>query len=408
MAEPAREVPPNLVVGEVDGHRIAANLMHFVRLLRKLGFKAGPEAAAEAAAALGMAGVSRRADFYWTLHALLVEREEQRPLFAQAFRLFWRNIDPLAEEMAPIAPQDGGRRPEAKRAFSRRVEEAWASQALHAPSSPRGIEADRAGTASAAETLAHKDFEQMSAEEWRAALRMIPLVMDSLEPRRTRRFRPASRGAFDLRATVRESLRTCGEVCTVRRRRPRLRPPCLVAVCDISGSMASYSRMFLHFMHAMKSGASVRGFVFGTRLTCVDRSLRRADPDAALEAAGAEVPDWAGGTRIAASLHAFNRDWARRTLAQGATVLLATDGLERGGSEESVRLEFEVERLAKSCRRLVWLNPLLRYDRYEALAAGARALARHASEVRPIHSLHSLAQLGAVLAKRLPGGHGFH
>lgn len=404
---PAQELPPNLIVGDVDPMRIAENLMHFVRMLRALGFKAGPGAPVECARALALIGVGRRVDFYWALHALLVEREEQRPLFSQAFRLFWRHVDPFAEDLSLLAPPDGMRSPDSQKPVSRRVGEAWGEQDARPRRDPTELEVDRAGTASAAETLKRKDFEQMSQEEWEEARRLVPELLKNLRPRRTRRFRPAPAGELDVKATVRGALRGGGELLALERKARRLRPPPLVAICDISGSMSRYSRMFLHFMHGMgRDGSRAHRFVFGTRLTCIDRSLRSADPDAAMERVGEAVRDWSGGTRIAEALHEFNRSWARRTLSQGAVVLLATDGLERGGPEEVERLAFEADRLAKSCSRLVWLNPLLRWDRWEALAGGARAISRAASEVRTIHDISSLADLGRALAgeRRLARG----
>lgn len=400
-------LPPNLVIGEVSGERIADNLLHFARLLRAVGFRTGPAAAVEAAEALGLVGVGKRVDFYWTLHALFVEREEQRPLFRQAFRLFWRHVDPLVEELDLLSSMEGVRTPDKKAQVSRRVDEAWGAH-NPLPRDPTEVEVDHSGTASDAETIGDKDFEQMSGEEWDLARRMAHDLVLGLKPRPSRRFDPSHAGMVDVRATVRAAMRNGGNVVGLKHRRKRLRPPPVVAICDISGSMTSYSRMFLHFMHGL-GGAKARshGFVFGTRLSCIDRCLRHGDPDLAVGLAGKTVRDWAGGTRIADTLRDFNRNWARRTLGQGAVVLLATDGLERGGDDKVAMLDFEVERLAKSCSRLIWLNPLLRHDRYEALARGAHVLSRHADEVRSIHNLDSLAALGMALAGK-GEGHAIH
>ena len=175
-----------------------------------------------------------------------------------------------------------------------------------------------------------------------------------------------------------------------------MRRPPIVAICDISGSMSDYTRVFLHFLHALgEERGRVHTFLFGTRLTNVTRSLRHKDPDEALAACTAHVEDWSGGTRIGATLHEFNRLWSRRVLGQGASVLLFTDGLERDGSEELGR---EMERLHKSCRRLIWLNPLLRYDRFEPRAQGIRAILPHVDEFRPVHNLASIADLVGALS----------
>ena len=410
MAEGRLEdrIPPNLVIGEVKGERIAHNLMHFVRLLREVGFRTGPQSAVEAATALSLVGVSKRVDFYWTLHALFVEREDQRELFKQAFRLFWRHVDPLVEELDLLSSMEGVRTPDMKSQVSRRVDEAWATH-NPVPRNPTEVDVDHSGTASNTETLGSKDFEQMSYEEWRKARRVALELVQGLKPRKTRRFDASKHGMVDLQATVRAAMRKGGHLVDLKKRSCRMKPPPVVAICDISGSMSSYSRMFLHFMHGLFAAKTEsHSFVFGTRLSCIDRCMRHGDPDIAIELAGKRVQDWAGGTRIADALHEFNKTWNRRTLGQGAVVLLATDGLERGGEDKVRQLDFEVERLSKSCSRLIWLNPLLRHKSYEALARGAKVLGRHADEMRSIHNLASLAGLGMALAGKRDNGHAIH
>ncbi len=400
MTDTAREFPPNLVIGDVDGGRIADNVMHFVRLLRSVGFQAGPAATVEAADALGLVGVGSRTDVYWTLHALLVEREDQRPLFRQAFRLFWRNIDPAVADL-PLLSTDGSRRmPDSKRQVSRRVDEAWQGQESRCKSKPTELEMDHTGTASGTDVETSRDFEQMSHEEWMQARRLVRNIAVAVKPRRTRRWIRSSRGQVDVRATVRRSMRTGGEPLELLRHAQDARLPPLVVLCDVSGSMSSYSRMFLHFMHALGlSGTHVHRFVFGTRLTNIDRCLRHGDPDIGVEQTSRMVRDWSGGTRIGETLREFNVRWARRTLTQGAVVLFATDGLERGGDGALKTLAFETERLSKSCRRLVWLNPLMRYSSYKALAGGAQIIARHADQMYSIHNVNSLAEFAEALAK---------
>jgi uncharacterized protein with von Willebrand factor type A (vWA) domain len=159
--------------------------------------------------------------------------------------------------------------------------------------------------------------------------------------------------------------------------------------------MDRYARMLLHFMHSVTNDRDrVASFVFGTRLTNVTRQLRARDVDIALKKVGDLVEDWSGGTRIGHCLHAFNRVWSRRVLGQGAVLLLITDGLDR---DAGIGLEREIERLHKSCRRLIWLNPLLRYEGYAPIATGSRAIIRHVDDFRPIHNLDSLAQLTEAL-----------
>ena len=238
----------------------------------------------------------------------------------------------------------------------------------------------------------------MSLAEQEAAKRAMAKMRLPLRPVPARRFRLHPRGRRpDLRATLRGAMRTGGDFVALRRRRRLRRPPPLVVICDISGSMARYSRMLLHFMHAVTNDRDrVHCFLFGTRLTNVTRQLRQKDVDAALAGVAEAVEDWSGGTRIGASLRSFNRLWSRRVLGQGAVVLLISDGLDRDSGEG---LAVEVERLHKSCRRLVWLNPLLRYDAYEPKTRGAAALMPHVDEFRPAHNLDSLADLAAALGR---------
>jgi hypothetical protein len=263
---------------------------------------------------------------------------------------------------------------------------------------PPEVEVDAQLTWSARELLQAKDFEQMSAEELADARREIGRMRLPIMQVPTRRFRPEPHGGrVDLRRTLRQSLRGGGAAIDLARKVRRKRHPPLVILCDISGSMSRYTRMLLLFMHAITSDRDrVHSFLFGTRLTNVTRYLRYRDIDLALARIGDTVQDWAGGTRIGACLKAFNRVWSRRVLGQGAVVLLISDGLDRDAGEG---LAAEMERLHKSCRRLIWLNPLLRFDAYAPISTGAKAMIRHVDDFRPAHSLGSLRELTAVLSR---------
>ena len=380
------------------GGRLADNIVHFARALRKAGLPVGPATVIDAIRAVEAAGIGSRDDFYWTLHAVFVSKREHRPVFHEAFELFWRErglIEKMLQMMSPVAPPRPGEPEKPKPGESRANEALSQTRELEDLIQPE-IEVDARLTMSAREILQGKDFAQMSAaeiDEAKKALAALRLPDDLLE---TRRMRLAARGQLDPRRTLRASMRVGGDIIMPQfRARARIRPP-LVALCDISGSMSAYSRLFLHFLHGLaEQRRRVHVFVFGTRLTNVTRHLQRKDVDEALAGCSEQVADWSGGTRIASALHDFNRDWARRVLGQGATVLLITDGLER---DTEADLGHEMDRLHRSCRRLIWLNPLLRYDGFEARATGIKAMLPHVDEFRAAHSLDAIGDLVDALS----------
>ena len=379
--------------GENAG-RLAENILYFARALRAAGIPVGPGAVLDALEAVKAAGIGTRDDFYWTLHAVFVKRHEHSVLFDQAFRIFFRRrgyIEQLLAMMLPPAP--GAPRPPAPGAT--RVQEALFAAVDAKLKQEREVELDTRMTVSDREVLQRKDFAQMTNAEITAAKAAMKRLVLPLAEVRTRRLAPHPRGhRIDIRRTLRGSLKGGGDFIDLRFAGPKSKPPPVVALLDISGSMTQYSRIFLHFLHALtEKRKNVSTFLFGTRLTNVTRALRERDPDDALAACSASVPDWSGGTRIASSLHAFNKLWARRVLTQGAIVLLITDGLEREGGEA---LAFEVDRLHRSCRRLIWLNPLLRFEGFEARAGGIKTMLPYVDEFRPIHNLESMTALVAA------------
>lgn len=380
-----------------DG-RLADNIVHFARALRAAGMRVGPGTVVDAIRAVETAGTLRREDFYWVLHAVLVKRHEDHELFDQAFRLYWRKralLERLMAQLMPTAPGDPNRQKDEVRS---RVADALLKNEEREPRRPKPkVEVDARLTLSAHEVLQRKDFEQMTAAEIAAARRLIAAMILPADKVRTRRLAPSPDGRrIDLRRSFRASIRAGGMI-DLKTRAPVERYPPLVAICDISGSMTQYSRMFLHFLHALTEVRKVSSFVFGTRLTNITRQLKARDPDEALERCSGLVADWAGGTRIGSCLHEFNRKWSRRVLGQGAVVLLVTDGLERDGRDA---LGFEMDRLHRSCRRLVWLNPLLRFDGFEAKAGGIVTMLPHVDEFRPIHNLAAMADLVHALDAR--------
>jgi uncharacterized protein len=392
-----------------DG-KLPANITHFARALRKSGIPIGTGRIIDAIHAVEAAGFTKRGDFYWTLHACFVSRPEQRSVFDQVFRLFWRDPQYLEHMMSLLIPAVRGVQEDRKAdAAERRAAEALLDGAqgnLPPPVEPEGeasqIDIDATSTMSQQERLKSLDFEQMTTAEVAQAKRMLARLSLPVQPLKSRRNIAAQAGAqIDLRRTLRASLRQGGEVTQLARKTPAIRWPNLVVICDISGSMSQYSRMVLHFLHAVanrkgQGWARVHGFTFGTRLTNITRHLRNRDVDAALARAGQEAQDWAGGTRIGACLHAFNRDWGRRVLGQGAVVLLITDGLDR---DDAGQLSREMERLHLSARRLIWLNPLLRWDGFAAKATGIRAMLPHVDSFRSSHSIASLEDLALAISQ---------
>jgi uncharacterized protein len=380
--------------------RIADNIVYFARALRKAGLPVGPAAVLDAIRAVEAAGIGSRDDFYWTLHSVFVKKREHRAVFHEAFELFWRErglLDKMLAMLSPVAPARPAEK-EKPRAGEARVREAFAAEPRREDKRPE-VEIDARLTVSSREILQRKDFAQMSAAEIAAAkkaLAALALPDDRLKMRRLRR---ATHGRIDPRRTLRASLKVGGDIIMPAFRTRAERQPPIVALCDISGSMSQYSRLMLHFLHALSERRKIQTFVFGTRLTNVTRQLRLKDPDEALAGCSDAVQDWSGGTRIASALKTFNRDWSRRVLGQGATVLLITDGLERDDKSESgADLATEMDRLHRSCRNLVWLNPLLRFEGFEAKARGVRAMLPHVDEFRSVHSLEAVADLVAALS----------
>jgi uncharacterized protein with von Willebrand factor type A (vWA) domain len=396
--------PPEIATP--DG-RLADNIVYFARTLRKAGMRVGPAAVKDAIDAVLTAGIGSRDDFYWTLHSVLVKRREDHATFDEAFRLFWRSRE-LVEKMiamfSPVAIENRER--QKPKAAEARVSQALfeGKQRDQANEEPPEIEYDARLTYSGKEVLREKDFAQMTAEELADARHAIDAMLYSFDKITTRRFRADQRGPkIDPRATMRSSLKLGGDLILPRFRSKREIYPPLVVLADISGSMSQYSRVFLHFMHAlMMKERRVHCFAFGTRLTNITRQLKARDPDEAIAHCTAQVQDWSGGTRIGETLHEFNRLWSRRVLTQGAVVLLITDGLER---DEIGMLEHEMDRLHRSCRRLVWLNPLLRFEGFEAKARGVRAMLPHVDEFRPVHNLEALSDLCKALSGRAKPGH---
>lgn len=379
--------------------RLADNIVYFARTLRKAGMKVGPAQVNDAIEAVLAGGIGTRNDFYWTLHSVLVTRHEDSVVFDEAFRLYWRSRDLVEKMLQMFSPKAADRSErEKKRAAESRVANALfeGQQNRNQEEEPPQVEFDARMSFSGQEVLREKDFAQMTASEMALAKKALSELRLPHDEVRTRRYKPSSgKLRVDPRRTMRYAMRTGGDLIIPQFREPRVVHPPLVALADISGSMSQYSRVFLHFLHALtENRRHVHTFLFGTRLTNITRQMRYRDIDAAIDDSARAVEDWSGGTRIGETLATFNRQWSRRVLSQGAIVLLITDGLER---DEVDGLEHEMDRLHRSCRRLIWLNPLLRFEGFQAKAKGVRAMLPHVDEFRPVHSLETISDLCLAL-----------
>ncbi|SEQ68003.1 hypothetical protein SAMN05428995_10630 [Loktanella sp. DSM 29012] len=390
--------------------KLAQNIAHFARALRRAGLPIGPGRVIDAVRAVQVAGFTDRMDFYWTLHACFVSKREEQATFGQIFRLYWRDPRYLEQMMSFMQPMVRGVAEErtAQAAEKRAAEALLDGEERDAPQPEDEakddeilLDIDASQTISTQERLRSLDFEQMSLAEMAAAKRILAQMSLPVKPLQSRRTQALPGRIPDWRGTQRMAMRRGGEITDFATKRRRLRYPNLVVLCDISGSMSQYSRAVLHFVHGVANAqgqgwAQVHAFTFGTRLTNITRHLRTRDVDAALSAAGAEAQDWEGGTRIAACLHDFNRDWSRRVMGQGAVVLLITDGLDRDPTADLGR---EMQRLSLTARQLIWLNPLLRWDGFAPKAKGIAAMLPHVSSFRSGHNIASLAGLAQALAR---------
>ena len=367
----------------------------------------------DAVRAVEAAGFSEKPDFFWTLHACFVSRPEHRVVFAQVFRLYWRDPRYLEHMMAMMLPAIRGVQEDrpAQAAEKRAAEALLDGASRDLPENDKAsdketqIQIDASLTMSREERLRSLDFEQMSTDEMAQAKRMLARLTLPVKPIPSRRGQASLTGRkIDWRRTLRASMRQGGEMHDIARLSPRPRWPNLVVLCDISGSMSQYSRIILHFLHAVSNAkgagwARVHAFTFGTELTNITRHLKQRDVDAALAAAGSQAQDWEGGTRIGQCLHAFNRDWSRRVMGQGAVVLLITDGLDRDEPDDPDALAREMQRLHLSARRLIWLNPLLRWQDFAPKARGIKAMLPHVDSFRAGHSVASLQELAEVISR---------
>jgi hypothetical protein len=378
---------------------LADNVVHFARVLRHAGLAVGPDRVLAALEAIEAVGLARRDDVHAALSAVMIDRHEQQALFDDAFAAFWRDPKLLERMMAELLPKITGRGDRANKPRPNRLADALAPRPLADAARPARppddqVEFETSFAFSDRERLQCADFETMTAAEFELAKKLAEEVPLPFAPVRRRRHEASSRGRIDLRATMLAMARQ-PETVVPRFSRARSELPTIVVLLDVSGSMDRYARLMLHYVHGLtRRYLKVHTLTFGTRLTNITRALRHRDPDLALEMASAQVQDWKGGTRIASCLDDFNRHWARRLLGANAALLLVTDGLDR---DEHGELTRAAQQLRLFARQIVWLNPLLRFDRFEPRAGGVRALLPCVDRFLPVHNLASLADLATAL-----------
>ncbi len=378
-----------------SGH-LLSNLALFGRLLRAAGIPVQPAQIADLVLALTLIDLGRREDVKNAARTILVSRREHLSLFDHAFDLFWQ-----AHEQRDWPGRRPGQHPWRGLENLQRPAPGLALPLGLATDADSDLEPEPVYTYSAIEILRHKPFAQLTPTELLAMKRLILAMPWRPILRRTRRTMPAPHGIFaDWRRTMRHNLRYGGEMLKLARRSRKLRPRPLVVLCDISGSMQRYSRLLLQFVFALGQGQSqVEAFVFSTRLTRITPHLRRRPLGDALAAVSQRASDLGGGTQIGQALRVFNYVWGRRVLGRGATVLLISDGWDRG---DPALISREMARLQLSARRLIWLNPLLGSPQYEPLTRGMQAALPYIDDFLPVHNLHSLEQLADVLLKASP------
>ncbi|MFN8487611.1 MAG: VWA domain-containing protein [Caldilineaceae bacterium] len=371
------------------------NCLLFGRMLRALSMEITPPRIVDLVESLKYVDIRSRQDFKNTARALLISRKEHIALFDEAFDLFWQ-----ARQQNDLTEIDLGKLLRKRQKPQQQQIVYRSSRDDNQPESDQAPEPqlERIYTYSDQEVLRHKDFAALDEAELAAVRRLMLKTLWQLEPRRTRRTIRARRGAqIDLRQTLRQNLRYGGHALRLARRERKLKRRPIVVICDISGSMERYSRVLLQFIYIVTSRLdTVESFVFGTRLTRITRQLRTRNIDQALRDASQVIVDWAGGTRIGESIRSFNYAWARRVLNQGAIVLIISDGWDRGDVNLLAR---EMDRLHRSCHRLIWLNPLLGDVDYQPLVRGIQAAMPHIDDFLPVHNLASLEQLATMLAQ---------
>ncbi|HEX7887892.1 MAG TPA: VWA domain-containing protein [Ramlibacter sp.] len=389
------------VLGDVRSGKLADNIAGFGRALRRAGLRVDSARIALAQEAAQLVGVVDKGDFGAAMEAVLVNREQEREVFRELFDAFFRDPEVAHKLLAQMLPSAEGKAPPSKR--RPRVSEALAPRKTFGDAPPRpgkDVEFDAAMTASDLARLKHADFNALSSSEFHLVERLARDIALPVPEVEMRRMRPGGRGAqLHWARSLRHAAHTGGELMVLERMQRRREPLPVLVLVDVSGSMERYARLLLAFLHAATRAHRRRDvFAFGTHLTDLTPAFRIADTDAMLAAASAAIDDFAGGTRLGESLATLRQRHARRLVGRRTLVLIISDGLDTGEPEDLAR---ELDWLTHRCRRLLWLNPLLRFEGYAPLARGAAVLHRHAHAMLAVHNLARLQDLASSLAELL-------
>ena len=386
--------------------KLDKNVIFFARLLRASGISLSSDSILEAIESIKLVGIENKKSFFYALQTCLIKRPEDMKIFAQAFSLFWQNPkfrDRIRELLLPQTRMQGAE--EEKEELAKRIQDTLSTPEN---SKSRVVEEetlliDTSGTASDNQLFKDKDFEMMSKDELQMASQSIKELLIKIPRRPFRRSENSSLGKqVSTRESLREAKRNFGSVLPKLVKKKEVSRPVIVLL-DISGSMENYSRMMIHFVHnLMQRHKKVHAFLFGTKLTNISFHIKNKDIDVALKEISKATNDWAGGTRIRDSIFTFNKKWIRRVSSSNSIIFLITDGLDR---DHSTDLFNQMERLQKSCYKLVWLNPLLRFKDFLPKSISIKRILLNVDAFLPIHSIESMQNLTSLISKNLEKEH---
>ena len=376
-----------------DQTKLLDNILRFIRLLRKSGIKIGNQSSIDTLKSIKLLKIGNRKEFYWALYSNLINRYEDKEIFDQCFYLFWQNPKIMEQVFNLLIPQIGTQKsPDTSKKQLKRITENLGKKNIDLEKSQKDeIIFDSQMSWSNKSSFNSKDFEMMSVNEIKEAEEVIRKLLKKQQTQLTRRWKSKENGSkISYKDTIKKSIKKNGIINLAYKDKIK-KPKSLVILIDISGSMESYSRVMLIFSHLlMQQQNDIEVFTFGTSLTRITRLLKNKDIDFSLNKIGNFVTDWAAGTKITSSIHDFNFNWSRRILTQNQSLILITDGLER---DESKNLDSEINRLSLFAKNIIWLNPLLRYKRFEPKVKSIKTILKYVNKILPIHNINSIDKL---------------